>query len=84
MFTKTFPTLAQSGYLAKGCKIWLPALQCIEESLGDFQAELAPYYIVRKESNAKCNPLYLATEDVEEELGVHLHHCTVGDRYKYR
>ena len=68
MFTKTFPTLAQSGYLAKGCKIWLPALQCIEESLGDFQAELAPYYIVRKESNAKCNPLYLATEDVEEEL----------------
>lgn len=68
MFTNTFPTLAKSGYLAKGCKIWLPNLQCIEESLSDFYAELAPYFIIRREENALRNPLYRATENVEREL----------------
>lgn len=68
LFTKTFPTLAASGYLAKGCKIWLPNLQCIEESLSDFYADLLPYFIIRREENALKNPLYRATEDVEEEL----------------
>jgi hypothetical protein len=68
LFTKTFPTLATSGYLAKGCKIWLPNLQCIEESLSDFYGELSPYFIIRRESNPLSNPLYRATEDVEKEL----------------
>jgi len=68
LFTKTFPTLAESGYLAKGCKIWLPNLQCIEDSLGDFAGELAPYFIIRRESKAMENPLYRATEKVEKEL----------------
>jgi len=68
LFTKTFPTLAESGYLAKGCKIWLPNLQCIEDSLSDFAGELAPYFIIRRESKAMENPLYRATEKVEKEL----------------
>jgi hypothetical protein len=54
--------------LAKGCKIWLPNLHCIEESLKDFYGELSPYFIIRREANALKNPLYRATEDVEEEL----------------
>lgn len=68
LFTKTLPTLAESGYLARGCKIWLPNLQCIEDSIGDFYGELTPYYTIRKESNPKANPLYRATEKVEKEL----------------
>ena len=68
MFTNTLPTLAQSGYLAKGCKIWLPNLQCIEDSLSDFAGELNPYFVIRREGSAKENPLYRATENVEKEL----------------
>jgi len=52
----------------QGCSIWLPHLQCIEESLTDFYDYLIPYYIITKEKDPKLNPLYLATEDVEEAL----------------
>jgi len=68
LFTNTLPTLAQSGYLAKGCKIWLPNLQCIEDSLSDFAGELNPYFVIRREGSARENPLYRATENVEKEL----------------
>lgn len=54
--------------LAKGCQIWLPNLQCIEESLTDFHNELIPYFEITKVTNPLLNPLYLATEDVEKEL----------------
>jgi hypothetical protein len=60
--------LAASGYLAKGCKIWLPNIQCIDESVTDFYNDLNPYFVIRKEVEPKNNPLYLATEDVEKEL----------------
>ena len=60
--------MATSGLLLKDCSIWLPNLQCIEESLTDFHEYLAPYYDITKEKDPKLNPLYLATEDVEDDL----------------
>lgn len=68
LFTKTLPTLATSGLLLQDCSIWLPHLQCIEESLTDFYDYLIPYYTITKERDPKLNPLYLATERVEEAL----------------
>ena len=68
LFTKTLPTLATSGLLLQGCSIWLPHLQCIEESLTDFYDYLIPYYTITKERDPKLNPLYLATEGVEDAL----------------
>ena len=54
--------------LLQGCSIWLPHLQCIEESLTDFYDYLIPYYTITKERDPKLNPLYLATEGVEDAL----------------
>eukprot|EP01032_Pedospumella_encystans_P028287 gene28287-31947_t len=68
LFTATFPTLARSGLLAPGAKIWLPNMQCIEQSLEDFKAHLEPYFNIYVEKDSLANPLYLATEDAEEEL----------------
>jgi hypothetical protein len=68
LFTRTFPTLAKEGKLAPGGQIWLPNLDCIQVSLTDFFDDLDPYYTVSLARDPKENPLYLATEDVEEEL----------------
>ncbi|KAJ1411527.1 hypothetical protein B484DRAFT_482627 [Ochromonadaceae sp. CCMP2298] len=68
LFTSTFPTLAREGKLAQGGQIWLPNLDCIQVSLTDFADDLHPYFTIALASDPKENPLYLATEDVEEEL----------------
>jgi len=43
-------------------------MQCIEQSLEDFKAQLDPYFNIYVEKDALANPLYLATEDAEEKL----------------
>jgi hypothetical protein len=48
--------------------VWLPNLQCIEESIESFRPHLEPYFTIRKEKNAMLNPLYAATENAEEDL----------------
>lgn len=63
-----FPSLAMSGKLAVGAKVWLPNLDCIEQSLQDFRSELDPHFVIRKEVNPTLNPLYVATENAEEAL----------------
>jgi hypothetical protein len=68
LFTDTFPTLAKTGLLAPKSLVWLPNLQCIEESLESFRTHLEPYFTIRKEKNAMLNPLYAATENAEEDL----------------
>mmetsp|Transcript_24510 Transcript_24510/g.40864 ORF Transcript_24510/g.40864 Transcript_24510/m.40864 type:complete len:296 (+) Transcript_24510:65-952(+) len=68
LFTNTLPTLAKCGKLSKGGKVWLPNLQCIQESLDDFEFDLLPYYTINKVANPKLNPLYEATDYVEQEL----------------
>jgi hypothetical protein len=68
LFTDTFPTLAKSGLLAPTAKIWLPNLQCIEESLSSFHNYLKPFFDIRLEHNAQLNPLYAATDRAEEAL----------------
>ena len=60
--------MARSGLLAPGAKIWLPNMQCIEQSLEDFKAHLEPYFNIYVEKDSLANPLYLATEGAEEEL----------------
>jgi len=57
-----------SGYLGKDCKIWLPNLDCTRTALHDFHDYLAPYYDIGRVQDPKLNPLFLATEDVEEKL----------------
>ena len=68
LFTSTFPELATSGLLKKGAKIWLPNLQCIDESVKDFYGTLSQYYSIRTEENPRLNPLCRATDDVTDEL----------------
>lgn len=68
LFTDTFPMLAKSGMLADGALIWLPNLQCIEESLANFRDDLLPYFNIRLEGNSNLNPLFVATENAENKL----------------
>ena len=68
LYKKTLPTLATSGLLLQDCSIWLPHLECIDKSLIKFGDYLIPYYTITKERDPKLNPLYLATEHVEEAL----------------
>lgn len=54
--------------LAPDARIWLPNLQCIEESIESFSAYLEPYFTIRLEHNPSLNPLYVATDRAEEDL----------------
>ena len=62
------PAIATESILSPGGKIWLPNLQCIEESLEENSDSIKEHFTVRLISDAKENPLYAATERVTEEL----------------
>ena len=68
LFTCTFPTWARTGRLGKGCKIWLPNLQCINDLISDHFKELTPYFIISTVEDPLLNPLYRATENCEDKL----------------
>ncbi len=62
------PAIATESILSPGGKIWLPNLQCIEESLEEHSDSIKEHFTIRLVSNAKENPLFAATEQVTEEL----------------
>lgn len=62
------PAIATENILSPTGKIWLPNLQCIEESLEDNSDVIKEHFTVRLISDAKENPLFAATENVTEEL----------------
>ena len=64
------PLLASEGFIKPNGQIWLPNLSCVTESLNDFNEELGHYFIQSQvtSSQATRNPLFLATESVEEDL----------------
>lgn len=68
LFTDTFPSLASEGMLSRGAQIWLPNLQCIDQSIRDFGAILQQYFYIRKECSPESNPLCRATDDVKAQL----------------
>ena len=64
----TLPMLAENDLLKIGGKVWLPNLECVEDSINEFRAEIEKYYTVEAVANPHLNPLYAATETVEQEL----------------
>jgi hypothetical protein len=68
LYQRTIPEIAKQCLLKEGGKIWLPHLNCIEESLDTFVDAITEYYDIDLVTDPKLNPLYLATEDVEGEL----------------
>ena len=68
LFIKTLPLIAKEGLLKKRGQILLPYLNCIQDSLVEFEEYIFPYYSTSFHSDPKANSLYLATEDVEKEL----------------
>lgn len=68
LYAKTIPEIARQCILKEGGRIWLPNLNCIKESLEYFIDVITEYYDVDLVSDPKMNPLYLATEDVTDEL----------------
>jgi hypothetical protein len=67
-FKETLPALAKNRILRPGGSIWLPYLECVRESINDFTAELKVHYDISLAQDPMENPLYAATEDVEDEL----------------
>jgi len=63
----TLPQLLESGVLKSRGSIFLPRLQCVEESLEAFSKKLFRYYEVIP-CSAESNPLFNATELVVERL----------------
>ena len=60
--------LAENDLLKIGGKIWLPNLECVEDSINEFRVEINRYYTVEAVADPHLNPLYAATETVEQEL----------------
>ena len=67
-FTETLPMFAREKLISVGGKIWLPNLQCIRESIGRYRTTIDQYYNVHDISDPMQNPLYVATENVYDEL----------------
>lgn len=68
LFTTTLPALADHGLLKKGATVWLPNIQCIDESVRDFGGILRKRFELRTVSQARSNPLCKATDSVTTEL----------------
>ena len=60
--------LAENDLLKKGGKLWLPNLDCVHCSLGDYKEEIEKHYTIEAVEDPNMNPLYAATENVETEL----------------
>lgn len=54
--------------LKKGGTVWLPYLQCVQDSIKVFKNDLSPYYFTQLIPNPRKNPLFVATDIVESEL----------------
>ena len=54
--------------ICRGGSIWLPNLQCVQDSVEKNKHILDKYYTVRMVSQPNSNPLFMATETVEDKL----------------
>jgi len=68
LFNQTLPQFAIDNVLKKDGEIWLPNLECVRELMESFADVLVPYYTWDLVCEPKMNPLYLATEAIEEDL----------------
>lgn len=69
-YRETLPMLAAEGYIRPRGQVLLPNLACVTDSLNEFCDEISTYFN-RSEvhiDQLKENPLYAATESVEEDL----------------
>ena len=67
-FQDTIPRLAEDDVICRGGNIWLPNLQCVQDSVNKNKHILDKYYTVRMVSQPNSNPLFMATETVEDKL----------------
>lgn len=68
MFRETLPQFATDNVLRKDGEIWLPNLECVQELMENFADVLQPHYTWDLVADPLKNPLYLATEAIEDEL----------------
>lgn len=54
--------------ICRGGNIWLPNLQCVQDSVNKNKDILDKFYTVRMVSDSNSNPLFMATEKVEDKL----------------
>lgn len=67
-FKTTMPHFAKHNVLSQGGVLWLPHLEHVDTMIDDNSAELADYFVWDLVKDPSENPLYLATDDVNEEL----------------
>ena len=68
LFTQTLPQFATENVLSKDGEIWLPNLECVQELMESFADVLLPHYTWELVAEPLENPLYLATDAIEEDL----------------
>jgi hypothetical protein len=67
-FRETLKAFSTSGVLKTGGVIMLPNMQCVDEKIIDFTDIIDSNYHVSLLTDPSLNPLYRATDDVEDEL----------------
>ena len=68
LFRDTLPQFATDGILKETGSLWLPNLKCVEELILAYSDELHTHYTWELIKDPTKNPLYLATEAIEDEL----------------
>jgi hypothetical protein len=64
----TLPVFVSSNILKRNGRVILPNLQCVQDSIVSYQKLLALSYNIEFLSDVNLNPLFVATETVEEKL----------------
>lgn len=67
-FRETIPSFASKKVLNVGGQLWLPNLQCVRDSIAEFDTEVYQYYKVELSAHPDSNPLYVASDNARSEL----------------
>ncbi len=67
-FKDTIPRLAEDELIRRGGQFWLPNLECVAQALREFRIPIETHYEVEFVKDLGRNPLFAATERVEDEL----------------
>lgn len=68
LFRETLPQFVTDDVLKESGSLWLPNLKCVEELIIEHAEVLIKYYTWELVKDPLRNPLYLATEAIEDEL----------------
>ena len=68
LFRETLPQFVTDDVLKESGSLWLPNLKCVEELILEHADVLIKYYTWELVQDPLRNPLYLATEAIEDEL----------------